>query len=155
MTTNQIDRNSPFAQFETDPELERSGLRIDYGKFYFQIARAGGANTRFRDVLRAKMEPHRRALATETMDDELADKLAIEAFAETTVLGWGHTVKEDGVEVDHRGKIVWRDGSLRDYSVEAVKELFSLLPDLARDVMGQAQRTALFRRSLAEIDAKN
>ncbi len=150
--TDKIDRNSPFALFETDKELERTGLRLDYGKFYLIVARAGGANDRFREVLRAKMEPHRRAMATETMDDKLADKLAIEAFAEAVVLGWGH-VDEDGV--DHTGEIIWRDGSIRHFDVQAVIELFTLLEDLARDAMGQAQRVALFRKSLADIDAKN
>lgn len=152
MTTNTIARNSPFALFETDKELERTGLKLDYGRFYINVARAGGANDRFRDVLRAKMEPHRRAMATETMDDKLADRLAIEAFAEAVVLGWGH-VDDDGV--DHPGEIVWRDGSLRAFSADAVVELFTLLDDLARDVMAQAQRVALFRRTIAELDAKN
>ena len=150
--TDTIDRNSPFALFETDKELERTGLRLDYGKFYFTVARAGGSNDRFREVLRQKMEPHRRAMATETMDDKLADKLAIEAFAEAVVLGWGR-VDADGVE--HPGEMTWRDGSIRQFSTGAVIELFTMLEDLARDVMGQAQRVALFRRSIAEIDAKN
>ena len=152
---DKIAANSPFAMFETDAELERTGIRLDYGTFYFQVARAGGGNTRFRDNFRAKMAPHQRALATETMSDDLADRISVEAFAETVILGWGHTVKKDGVDVDVPGMIVWRDGVLKAFSVEAVKELFKMLPDLARDVMAQAQKTALFRRSLAEADAGN
>lgn len=154
-TLDTIAVNSPFAMFETDPEIEKSGVRLDYGKFYIVVARAGGANDRFRQVLRAKMEPHRRAMQTETMDDDLADRLAIEAFAEAVVLSWGHETTVEGKIVDHAGQIIWRDGSVREFSVDAVKELFRLLPDLARDVMGQAQRTALFRKTVNEVDAGN
>ena len=155
MTT--INKNSIFAAFETDPNLERTGIRVDYGVMYFQVARAGGANDRFRDVLRAKMEPHRRAIATDTMPEKLADRLAIEAFAETVVLGWGRPAKvAEGEEPrDDDGVITWRDGSDRRFDVEAVKELFTLLPDLGKDVMEQATNRALFRRSLAELDAGN
>jgi len=146
-----IDKNSIFATFETDPALEQAGIDIDYGPMYFTVARAGGANDRFRDVLRARMEPHRRALATDTMPEKLADKLTREVFAETVILGWGRIV--DGEK--QPGKITWRDGSERDYDTAAVVELFTLLPDLAKDVMEQASNRALFRRSIAELDAGN
>lgn len=151
----QIDKNSPFYAFEADEALERAGIKIDYGPFYFQVARAGGSNDRFRDVLRQKMEPHRRALATDTMPEKLADKLTVETFAQTVILGWGRTVQVDGADVDEPGVITWRDGSDRQYSTEAVIELFTLLPDLAKDVMEQATNRALFKRSLAELDAGN
>lgn len=147
---------NPFAMFETDPNLERNGIDIDYGAFYITVARAGGANDRFRDVLRAKLAPYRRALETETMDDDLADKLAREAFAETVVTGWGRIDKDDdNKEVRTPGVMPWKDGEDRPFNADAVKELFELLPDFAKDVMGQAQRTALFRKALAEIDGKN
>lgn len=143
-----IHKDSPYALFETDKSIEQAGVRIDYGPFYFQVARAGGANTRFRDTLRNRMAPHKRALATETMSDDLADKISTEVFAETVVLGWG------SVEFGE-GKIAGRDGKAVPFSSDAVKQLFKDLPDLARDVMQQAQTTALFRTAIAEVDAKN
>lgn len=147
-TAMAIDRDSPYALFETDPTIEQAGIKLDYGKFYFQVARAGGANTRFRDVLRQRMAPHKRALATETMSEDLADKITLDVFAETVVLGWGSEKHGDG-------KMVARDGSALEFSQENVKQLFKDLPDLARDVMQQAQSTALFRAVVAEIDAGN
>lgn len=161
--TATIAKDSPFAAFETNKELEQAGVRVDYGPYFFQVARAGGANTRFRDLLRARLAPHKRALATETMSDELADVITREVFAETVVLGWGRPKKDkdgspvvkDGKPVDEPGVITWRDGSDRQFSVEAVKELFKLLPDLATDLMNQAQSSALYRAVIAELDAKN
>jgi len=139
---------SPYALFETDKKVEQEGVRIDYGPFYFQVARAGGSNTRFRDVLRQRLAPHKRAMATETMSEDLADKITLDVFAETVVLGWG------SVEFGE-GKIAGRDGKPIDFGPEAVKQLFKDLPDLARDVMAQAQSVGLFRAVVAEVDAGN
>ncbi len=144
----KIDPASPFAQFETDEKIEQEGVRVDYGAYYFQVARAGGANTRFRDVLRERMRPHRRALATETMSDELADKLSRDVFAETVVLGWGS-------EKHGEGFMVARDGGKLPFTPDNVKDLFKALPELARDVMNQANSFQLFRTTIAELDAKN
>jgi hypothetical protein len=146
--TAAIDPNSPFAMFETNEAVEAAGIRLDYGPFYFQVARAGGANTRFRDVLRDRLRPHRRAMATETMNEDLADRIGREVFAETVVLGWGSEKHGEGFMLD-------RDGGKIAFSTEAVKELFQRLPELARDVMTQAQSFQLFRTVVAEADAKN
>lgn len=152
MSKQKIDPRSPFAMFETDPEVEQKGVRIDYGQFYIQVARAGGANTRYRDVFRERIRPHRRALATETLSDDLAEKISLEVFAETVVLGWGHT-DEDGNDVE--GTIIGRDGKPIEFSVDAVKDLFRALPELYKDVMQQANSFQLFKQTLAELDGKN
>lgn len=139
---------SIYDLFETDKDIEQKGVRLDYGPMYFQVARAGGANTRFRDVLRQRLQPHKRAMATETMSDELADRIGMDVFCETVVLGWGSPQFGDG-------KIAGKDGKPVEFSVEALKQLFKDLPDLARDVMAQAQSFALFRTVVADIDAGN
>lgn len=139
---------SPYALFETDKSVEQQGVRVDYGPFYFQVARAGGANTRFRDVLRTRLAPHKRAMANDVMNDELADKIALDVFCETVVLGWGSEIYGDG-------KVPNKAGEPVEYGVENVKAFFKDLPDLARDVMSQAQSAALFRSVIAELDAGN
>jgi hypothetical protein len=143
-----INANSPYAMFETDDGVEQAGVLIEYGPFYFRVARAGGSNTRYRDQLRDRLRPHRRALATETMNEDLANRIIRDVFAETVVLGWGS--EEHG-----EGKIAGRDGKPIDFSVEAVKALFKDLPELAGDVMDQATKFNNFRAVIAEIDAKN
>lgn len=143
MTTKTI-----YDLFETDKSVEQEGLRLDYGPVWFQVARAGGANTRYRDVLRQRMAPHKRALATETMSDDLAEKIIKDVFAETVVLSWGSPKYGEG-------KIEGKDGKPVEFSPDAVKQLFKDLPDLATDVMQQAQSVALFRKAVADIDAGN
>ena len=143
-----IHKTSPYALFETDKTIEQEGVRVNYGPFYFQVARAGGANTRFRDLLRQRMAPHKRAMATDTMSEDLQEQIGMDVFCETVVLGWGS--EEFG-----EGKIAGRDGKPVEFSTENVKKLFSDLKDLARDVFQQAQTTALFRAAIADIDAGN
>lgn len=156
-----IAKNSPYALFETDKAIEQQGLQIDYGPFYFTVARAGGANVRFRDELRRRLNPHKRALATDTMSDDLSEKIGREVFAETVVLGWGSPLPDDKATKEENagrfgpGKIAGRDGKPVDFSAEAVKELFKDLPDLARDVMEQAQSVANFRKAIADADSGN
>jgi len=132
---------SPYALFSTDTNLEQAGITLDYGSFRLSIARAGGANRKFAQVLEAKLKPHRRQIQTETLADEVAHRLIVEAYAESVILGW------DGV-VDTAGQPLpfTRDNAVR---------LMTDLPDLFRDVQEQATKAALFRRQAQEADEKN
>ncbi len=132
---------SPYVLFSTDTALESGGIALDYGSFRIRIARAGGANRKFAQVLEAKLKPHRRQIQTETLADEVAHRLIVEAYAEAVILGW------DGV-VDAAGQALpfTRDNAVR---------LMTDLPDLFRDVQEQATKAALFRRQAQEADEKN
>jgi hypothetical protein len=138
--------------FQTDMDLEKTGIKIDYGPFYFVIARAGGNNKRYGARLDALLKPYRRAIQTETMDEEVAKGLMAQAYAETVVLGWGSPDK-DGKPVD--GKVPGKDGKLLDFTVANVKQVLLDLPDLFRDIREQAEKAALFRAMVKEADAKN
>ena len=144
----KIDPNSPYAMFQTDEAVEQAGVTIEYGPFYFKVARAGGANNRYRDTLRERLRPHMRALNNGVMNDELANRIYRDVFAETVVLGWGS-------EAHGEGKIAGPDGKPIEFSADAVKQLFKDLPDLASDLMQQAQSFNNFRAAIAELDAKN
>lgn len=139
---------SPYDIFGTDPSLEVTGIRIDYGSFYFQIARAGGENTKFRTIVREKMAPYQRAIELGEMDEKVALKVTGEAFAESVVLGWGSP--EFG-----EGKVPGRDGKPVDFSVEACKQMFADLPEMLDDLMKQATKLANFRKAAAADDAGN
>lgn len=143
-----IHPDSPWAMFETNKDLEQGGIRIDYGKYYFQVARAGGENTRYRDMLRQRLAPHNRAINTGTMDETLAQNIIRDVFAETVILDWGSLAHGEG-------KMIARDGSALEFSAENVKMILKQLPDLAADLQQQAGSAALYRAVLAEFDAKN
>lgn len=55
-------------------------------------------NPRHRAHVQKALEPHKRALRMETMDDKLMDKLEVQGIAETVLVGWEGLV-ENGEEI--------------------------------------------------------
>lgn len=142
---------SMYKQFQTDENLEKKGIVIDYGDFRITIARAGGANKKFARVLEAKTKPYRRAIQTETMDNDRAMELLRETYAEAVILNW-----ETKVEGEWNVGIENPDGEeLLPFSGDSVLQTLQALPDLFLDLQQQAGKVALFRQSIIEDDAGN
>jgi hypothetical protein len=137
--------------FGTDKKLETAGIRIEYGSFYVVIARAGGDNTKFNELMRDKLRPYARAIELGEMDEDVATRLTGDAFAEAIVQTWGSIVDGDDVP----GKFPRPDGSALDFSVDNVKLVFKELPEFLTDLMQQASKCANFRKLDARADAKN
>lgn len=138
---------SLYSQFKTDAELEKSGIVLEYGTnskgspIGIRIARAGGANQAYTNLLEAKTKPHKRAIQNETIETPTVTRILHEVFARTVVLGWENVEDENGVAMD--------------FNVDNCVRLFTDLPDLFRDVQEQAQKSVLFRGEILEKDAKN
>jgi hypothetical protein len=138
---------SLYNTFETDKSLERDGIVLDYGfnsknqPVQIRIARAGGANTKFAKALEYKMKPYKRAIVNDTMDNKVAEKLLIETYAESVILGW------EGVED--------RQGNDLEFNKENVVKVLTDLPDLFLDIQQQSQKSALFRAELREAEQGN
>lgn len=130
-----------YELFTTDENLEREGFALEYGEATFIIARAGGANKKFQSNIERKMRPYRSALNAGTMDDEVAEKLLAQAYAESVILAW------DGVTDP--------DGEKLSFTKENVVKVLIDLPDLFRDIQEQSQRVANFTKAGAEEDAKD
>ena len=130
---------SPYDLFKTDPGIETEGLTLDYGDFQIRIARAGGANRGFVRALEAKLKPYRRQLQSETLDDQVAERILREVYADHVILGWRGVT--DG------------EGKAMTFSRANVLRLLTDLPELFRDIQEQAGRIALFRAQELE-DAK-
>lgn len=139
--------SSLYKQFQTDAELEKTGLWLEYGpnskgnEQRIRIARAGGANSQFQKRMEALTKPYRRQIQTEIIATEMVQKLIRQAYAETVVLGWENIEGPDGADMP--------------FNVENCIKLFTDLPDLFADVQEQAQRAVLFRAELREADAGN
>lgn len=140
--------SSPFDLFKTSESREREGTKIDYGDFWFHIARAGGGNRKYTRILTERLRPHRRAIQTETINEDLARKLSIETFAEGCVLNWGSTAHGEGMMVGEAGEPI-------PFSTEAAAALLTRLPELYQDLKTQADTHANFREVAKGEDAKN
>ena len=138
---------SLYTQFETDREIEKTGIVLDYGfnskkqPIQIRMARAGGANERYSKLLELRTKPYRRQIQNETLENAVAEKITKEVYAQTVVLGW------TGVED--------RDGNEMPFTQENCVKLFTDLPDLWSDVQSQSTRASLFRAEILEADAKN
>lgn len=140
--TTAEDELGPYALFGTDEDVEKDGLWLDYSsKFRIKIARAGGSNRKFSQLLDAKLKPYKRLIDMDKMDEEVLKNVLIDVFASTVVLDW------KGV-TDRAGKAM-------AFNKENVIKLFNDLPDLFADVRKSAMNASLFRKELAEAEAGN
>lgn len=140
--------SNPFDMFGTDQDLEQRGVRIDYGAFWFQVARIDAPNSKFSVALRDRLKPYRRAIELGEMDEKVAERISTETFAETAVTAWGSTAHGDG-------KMVGRNNEALEFSSENVAMVLKGAPDLFKDLLVQARDLTHYRRIAAEEDAGN
>lgn len=148
---------SLYEDYETDPAREREGVECDFGHCVIRLARAGGANKRFTRALQKKAAPFRRALANGTMDNDAADALVREAFAETCVLSWKTSRKDSsGVRVSLEDGIEQKGTTeLLPVTPQNVLATFANLPEFYADVQARASDIALYRQEQLEAEAGN
>ena len=145
---------SMYRQFETDPDLEKQGVIVDYSDFRVTLARAGGANRKFTNQLEVRAKPYKRAMQAETIDRNKLDSIVREVFVDTCVLNWEvnqGTAEEPkwvpGIEAP--------DGTILEFNRDNLLDTFRNLPDLYQDLQEQATKAALYRKHMLEEGAKN
>lgn len=137
MTDQKV--RSPYEVFETDKDLETEGRWIDYGGAgEYLIARAGGANKKYSNLLQKRMKPYRRQMEAGTLDNEKAKDILIGAFVDAVLLDW------KGVNN--------REGEALDYTRDNAIQLFKDLPMLFEDLQKMSMDFAVFRRAEVEKD---
>jgi hypothetical protein len=139
---------NPFSMFETDPELEKKGVKVDYGDYWFYVARAGGKNETFVSTLRQRLDRVSRGGPRSVAADKIADAATREVFIEHCLRGWG--------SLEHgEGKMVGRANEAIPYSLQAAEALFEALPDLLNDLVQTVSNGTAFRKDLVDADTKN
>lgn len=136
----------PEALFKPSGKLEQEGIWLDYGDFRIKITRAGATNDRFKKLMEAKMKPHRRAMANDTMDNKVADRVTREVWAESIVLGWDSALGPN---------VIPYQGAGFPFNVDNCIKLFTDLPDLFIDVREQSMKMGLFLEDTADADTGN
>lgn len=136
----------PEALFKTSPKAEAAGVELDYGDFWIKVTRAGATNSRFKKLFDKAMKPHRRAVANDTMNNEVAERITREVWAESIVLGWGSKLG-DGL-MPYQGEAL-------TFNVPNCIRLFDELPDLFIDVREQSMKLGLFQDDEQETDTGN
>jgi len=140
-----------YTNFKSDPEAEAKGIIHDFGDFRVTLARSGGANKKYQKTLQKRTAPYERAMATGTMDDDVAEKIMQETFCDAVVMNW-ELKQEDGSWVQG---IEGPGGDTLPFNKENLLLTFKNLPDLYDDLRAQAGKSSLYRASLREEAAKN
>ena len=151
-TKRSNDMSKMHEQFATDSEREKTGVWLDYGDFMVKIARAGGSNKMYQKKLDRLTRQYRRAIATETLDPEVAEDLLRRAYASAVILYW--KTKVDG---EFQQGISDKDPEkpLLPVTKENVLATLRELHDLFLDIQSQAQSMALFRTALRDEASGN
>lgn len=133
---------SAHSLFATDKNLEsEKGVSLDYPGFSVVIHRAGGTNKKFAQVLQSKMKPHLQRFQRGTLDEETSQRIMIETYAESVIVGWSGNIGPGGKK--------------SAFSVDNCIKVLTELPDLFEDIKAQANAASTFRGELEEIEEKN
>lgn len=140
-----------YDTFETDGNLEKNGVWLDYGDFRMLIASAGQGNKNYVRYAEKKLKPVRRAMEAGALSNERSMALMADIYSKTIVLDW-QVRGEDG---EWKQGIEDKDGNIIAFNQENVEEAFRNLPRLFMDVQEQAQSLSNFRRAELEEETKN
>lgn len=143
---------SMYAAHATDNKLEKSGVWVDYGDFRVKIAKAGGANRKYNQLVERAIKPHRRAIQAGTMTEERARPILVDVFAQTIVLGWETWDEKADKFVPG---IEQPDGSIGEYSLENVKKVFNDLPAVFNMVKEDSTADDIFKAEVRKEEAGN
>lgn len=136
--------------FETDEDLETSGIWLDYGDFRVRIASAGQGNKKYVKYAEKALKPVRKAMQAGALSNERSIAIMSDIYAKTIILDW--EVIQDGKP---KKGIEGRDGSVLPFNYENVRQAFMDLPNLFIDIQEQANSIANFRKAELEEDSGN
>lgn len=137
---------SLYGVFETDQDMEASGVWLDYGDFRIKIASTGQGNKNYVRYAEKKLKPVRRAIEAGAMSNDRSQAIMADIYAKTVVLDW-ETGGKAGIE-DRKGKIL-------PFTIENVTKTLVALPRLFMDLQEQAGSLATFRKEEQEEETKN
>ena len=140
-----------YEMFETVPTLETDGVWIAYSPdedaAAFKLARAGGENRKYEQLIAKRLMPFRRLLEAQKDDPDPktlthVDDIMLGVWIETCLKDWKNVKdKETGEDLPFN-----KDNALK---------LFKWVPELGRDLREKSKEITTFRRKEAEEVAKN
>ena len=134
--------SSPYELFATDKGLEsESGVVVDYGDFSFTVLRAGGSNSKYRNVAQREYRKRKHAIDSGTITEDESRKMLAEVYADSVIIDWKGVKGPDGKELK--------------FSRENVVRLLNDLPELFADLRERATAMEAFKVAELEAVSKN
>lgn len=149
-------KSSVFKLFGTSKVAEKEGVWVNYGDIKFLVARAGGSNIAYAELLKAKIRPVRHQIDRDTLSKAEDDRINAELYAEVIIKDVQVRVSEEGVEPEEWKKgLPTEDGEVVPFTVGGVTKLLLDLPDLFRDIRVCASDASKYLKSQEDADVKN
>jgi hypothetical protein len=139
--------SSLFQNFKMDTVKELEGVEIPFAPNKdgsvptFKISRITPSNHKYTKMMERETKPYRRQIELKTLDDMLAQHIAMKVFVYSILQGWSNVHDANDTPIS--------------FSPENAMLLFEQLPDLYQELNSQANNAALFRLEEIELAAKN
>ena len=131
-----------YALYETDEKFEKDGIDLEVSDgVRFRIARSGGQNKKYQQILAKLMKPYQRQFDQGTLDNDKAGDIMQLAFIKGCLLGWQGVTDRKGDEME--------------FSEGNALKLFGDLPDLFAQLQEQAGKVSNYRVEDIEEAAGN
>lgn len=145
-----MSRNALRKMFETDTAVERDGIWIKYAPgVEVRIARAGGSNQHFAKTVQRLSKPHRRAIQTESVDEEVLMDIFVKAYAASVIVDWKGFTKDLITKDDADAE------TMLDFNKDNVEAVLKAQPNLFADIQKASDTIAYFRAEVNEADSGN
>lgn len=144
-------KSSVFKLFGTSKLAEKNGVWVDYGDVKFLVARAGGTNSDYLDLLKAKTRPFRNQIDRGTLAQADDDRVTRELYAEAIIKDV-QVKNEDGSWVQG---VPGMNGEVLPFTRGAVLQLLTALPDMFRDIRVMATDVQRYLDEEDSADLKN
>ncbi len=146
-----------YDTFQTDPEIEKKGVILDYGDFRVRIGYAGSTNKRYTAYAEKKFKPLRHAINNGLLSEERSTAIMADIYAETLIYEWETKVSEgENGEPEYKPGIEPKEkGDLLPFNKENVRKTLQALPNLLADMKMQAESISNFANKDREGDSGN
>lgn len=148
-----------FEMFQSDKELEKTGVWFDYKAFRVLLRRAGTSNEQFTKRLEALMRPHRRTERLGKLSAKVRISVTIQALAETCIKGWevNKNYSQDSTAAPDWAPdtIEVAPGVFEKFTTEKAVAILQSLPDLSEALIADSMELSSFQQEQLEDDAKN
>lgn len=130
-----------ITDLQSDERIEEDGVDLNFGKGrVITIRRAAASNRKYKTAMARTFKPHQKIGGTLTVDDETAEQLLREVYAESIVVGWKGFIGPDGKHVT--------------FSKANCIELFTDAPEIFDHVKNESAKFSNFAKGDVEAAGK-
>jgi hypothetical protein len=115
-----------ISKFQTSKSAEEEGIWVDVDGNGTKVKVARINNARYKKYFQKITKPYKRQIRNGTLAEELAEKLLVDALANTILLDWQGFTKEGAdfpYSVDNARSFLQESADFRDFVSDAANEM--------------------------------